>query len=77
MGFFYTDNAQHPWKEIFIGLYVDDFVYFSSSIHEEKLFQSLLSQHIKVDFMEDVDFFLGVVFTWNQDDKDNVSILII
>ncbi|KAL7547756.1 hypothetical protein ACHAWF_011034 [Thalassiosira exigua] len=48
-----------------MGLYVDDFVYFSSSDETEKKFERLLAQHIMVDFMGTVEWFLGIHFQWN------------
>ena len=54
---------------IHIGLYVDDFVFFSESSAEEKRFESLLSERIKVDFMGEAEFFLGQAFEWNRKPK--------
>ena len=47
-----------------IGLYVDDFVYFSEDPAVEALFCRLLSERCKVDFMGIVEWFLGVHFSW-------------
>ena len=47
-----------------IGLYVDDFVYFSKDPTVEALFFCLLSERCKVDFMGIVEWFLGVHFLW-------------
>jgi len=38
-----------------LGLYVDDFVFFSTSDEVEKKFQSVLSHLIKVNFMDIVE----------------------
>jgi len=38
-------------NNLYIGLYVDDFVYFSGDIKTEQAFQPKLSSHLEVDFM--------------------------
>jgi hypothetical protein len=47
-----------------IGLYVDDFVYFSEDPAVESLFEQLLQEQVKVDFMGLVEWFLGIHFSW-------------
>ncbi len=47
-----------------LGLYIDDFVYFSADPKVEDLFCRLLSKHCKVDFMGIIEWFLGVHFSW-------------
>ncbi len=47
-----------------LGLYMDDFVYFSKDPKVEALFCRLLSERCKVDFMGIVKWFLGVHFSW-------------
>ena len=46
-----------------IGLYVDDFVYFSKDPEVESLFKRLLQDQVKVDFMGLVEWFLGIHFS--------------
>jgi hypothetical protein len=45
-----------------MGLYVDDFVYFSANPAVEALFEWLLKERIKVNFMGLVEWFLGIHF---------------
>jgi hypothetical protein len=47
-----------------IGLYVDNFVYFSEDPAVEALFKRLLQEHVKVDLMGLVEWFLGIHFSW-------------
>jgi hypothetical protein len=47
-----------------LGLYVDNFVYFSKDPAVETLFCRLLAKRCKVDFMGIVEWFLGVHFSW-------------
>ena len=47
-----------------LGIYVDDFVYFSEDPAVEDLFCRLLAQRCKVDFMGIVNWFLGIHFSW-------------
>ena len=63
-GIIHSDNKSlSERKEINVGLYVHDFVFFSTSQAEEDLFQKVLATHIKADFMGDADHFLGTAFT--------------
>jgi hypothetical protein len=68
------DLPTTPRQEIHIGLYVDDFVFYSKSTEEEELFKQVLASKIKVDFMGDVDYFLGTAFTWKRLPDDHVSV---
>ncbi len=61
-----SDSADTPSSDpLTIGLYVDDFVYFSADSEVEAKFQRLLKQHITVNFMCTVEWFLGTHFQWS------------
>ena len=45
-----------------IGLYVDDFVFYSSGPTQEALFETLIQEHTHIDFMGDVDYFRDCVY---------------
>ncbi len=47
-----------------LGLYVDDFIYFSEDPNVEALFCCLLSERCQFDFMGIVEWFLVVHFSW-------------
>jgi hypothetical protein len=49
---------------IYVGIYVDDIIYFSTSDEVEKEFELGLSKIGEVDFMGKVSHFLGIEFTW-------------
>jgi len=49
---------------IFVGIYVDDIIYFSASDSIEKQFEENLSTIGTVDFMGQVSLFLGTEFSW-------------
>ncbi|KAL7523095.1 hypothetical protein ACHAWF_000367, partial [Thalassiosira exigua] len=66
--------ASSPRSVLHGGVYVDDFVFFSIDPTEEKLFQHELAKRCKVDFMGDVDFFLGTAFTWRKHDDGHLSV---
>ena len=55
-------------------LYVDEFVFYSSDPSQEALFKNLLQEHIQVDCMGDIDYFLGTAFTWLQQKDRNISV---
>jgi hypothetical protein len=50
---------------IYVGIYVDDIIYFSPSNAVERLFESKLSTIGNVDFMGQVSHFLGIEFSWH------------
>jgi hypothetical protein len=49
-----------------LGLYVDDFIYFSEDPQVEALFCQFLSQCCKFDFMGIISWFLGIHFSWRM-----------
>jgi hypothetical protein len=51
---------------ITMGLYVDDFIYFSISNKVDEKFQHILSRLINVYFTGTVKWFLGMYFSWHQ-----------
>lgn len=59
---------------IHIGVYVDDFVFYSTNDAEEELFRQVLQSQITVDFMGDVDYFLGSAFLWQRHSNGHVSV---
>ena len=52
-----------PHQPVQIGLYVDDFIFYFESDKEEELFRQELKRHCMVNFMGDIDYFLGMAFT--------------
>ena len=58
------------WKK-HVGMYVDDFIFYSTDPEEEKHFKHELAKHTKVNFMGDVDYFLGTAFTLLRHGADN------
>jgi hypothetical protein len=48
-----------------IGLYINNFVYFSEDPAVEALFECLLQECVKVNFMGLVEWFLGIHFLWH------------
>jgi hypothetical protein len=63
-------------KPIHIGLYVDDFVFYSEDEAEKELFKQLLASKIKVDFMGAVDYFLDTALTWRHHPDGNLSVFL-
>ena len=57
------DNPSSPktiseaQSQLHVGLYVENFVIYSSDPTQEALFKTLLQGHIQVYFMGDVDYF--------------------
>ena len=61
-------------SQLHIGLYVNNLVFYSSDPSQENLFKTLLQEHIQVNFMGNVDYFLGTAFTWLQHTDGNISV---
>jgi hypothetical protein len=57
-------HPDFPTIPIYVGCYVDDFVYYSTSDDVEKWFETGLAERVKVDFMGTVSWFLGIFFDW-------------
>eukprot|EP00531_Pseudo-nitzschia_arenysensis_P008906 CAMPEP_0116127296 /NCGR_PEP_ID=MMETSP0329-20121206/6769_1 /TAXON_ID=697910 /ORGANISM="Pseudo-nitzschia arenysensis, Strain B593" /LENGTH=2217 /DNA_ID=CAMNT_0003621395 /DNA_START=65 /DNA_END=6718 /DNA_ORIENTATION=- len=51
---------------IYVGMYVDDFIYFSESDQVEEWFETALGAELKVDFMGPVSWFLGCNYDWHK-----------
>jgi hypothetical protein len=69
---FYTGFVRDPHNPsatqssvpLSIGLYVDNFVYFPKDPEVKTLFECLLQDPVKVEFMGLVEWFLGIHFSW-------------
>jgi hypothetical protein len=59
---------------IYVGIYVDDIIYFSPSSAVEAQFEKLISTIGEVDFMGQVSHFLGIEFTWHHHSDGHVSV---
>jgi len=59
---------------IFVGIYVDDIIYFSLDDAVEQRFESLLSTIGDVEFMGKVSHFLGIEFTWKELSDGHLSV---
>ena len=67
-----TEAAQR--QPVYVGIYVDDFVFYSVDPEEKKKFKQELEKRFVVEFMDDADYFLGTAFTWLRHGNDRVSI---
>jgi hypothetical protein len=61
---------------LYLGVYVDDFTYFSDSDNVEKAFEQSLSMELQVDFMGDIAWFLGKCYDWQRTEDDLVTVSI-
>ena len=55
--------------KLYLGMYVDDLIYFSKDPTVEKEFENRLSQFVTTDFMGKVTHFLGIKFDWKQNSE--------
>ena len=51
---------------IYLGLYVDDFIYFSTDKDVQTHFEKKIKERTNVDIMGDVSHFLGLRFQWKR-----------
>ena len=61
---------------VHVGIYVDDFVFYSTDPAQEQLFMDALKTRVVVDFMGPVDWFLGTAFTWKRHEDGNLSVFL-
>ena len=59
---------------MYLGLYVDDFIYFSLSRDTEIAFEQRLKQLTSVDFMGEVSHFIGIKFSWQRKPDNHISV---
>jgi hypothetical protein len=72
-----TDSLPSSTRaRVHVGIYVDDFVFYSTDPLEEERFKAALKKRVVVDFMGDVDWFLGTAFTWKRHSDGNLSVLL-
>jgi hypothetical protein len=57
-------HPDFPSIPIYVGCYVDNFIYYSTSDDTEKWFETNLAERVKVEFMGMVAWFLGIFFEW-------------
>ena len=61
-----SNPADSPCSDpLTLGLYVDDFVYFSLDPTVEAKSERILREHVTVDFLGRVEWFLGTDFQWS------------
>jgi hypothetical protein len=53
---------------------VDNFTYFSVSDEVEQAFEHAIHQHLRVDFMGDVAWFLGCSYVWQRDTENKLTV---
>jgi hypothetical protein len=51
---------------LYLGVYVDDFTYFSESDEVERIFEAALSSKLQIDWMGEVGWFLGKGYEWEH-----------
>jgi len=59
---------------IYIGIYVDNIIYFSTCDAVERKFEELLAGLVSVEFMGQVSHFLGIEFAWHYHDDGNLTV---
>ena len=63
-------------KPLHVGIYVDDFVYFSEDDAIESRFEQILKSQFNIDFMGTVNWFLGTHFQWSEHHDGHLSVLL-
>ena len=61
---------------IYLGLYVDDFLYFSKSKQVEEKYKREFIKKIDIDWNGQIDYFLGIKFQCKHHENNDVSILL-
>jgi hypothetical protein len=58
---------------IYVTIYVDDIIFFSTDDEVEKYFCTALSQKIKVEFLGDAKWYFGIKFDWHPSSDGTIS----
>jgi hypothetical protein len=58
---------------IYVAIYVNDIIFFSLDDDVEQYFRSALSQKIKVEFLGDAEWYIGIKFDWNKASDGSIS----
>jgi hypothetical protein len=61
---------------LYLGVYVDDFTYFSESDEVERVFEAALSSKLQIDWMGEVGWFLGKAYEWEILEDDRLCVTI-
>ena len=61
---------------LYLGVYVDDFTYFSASDEVERVFEAALSSQLTIDWMGEVGWFLGKAYEWTRTPDDRLCVTI-
>ena len=59
---------------IFFGMYVDDCAYFGSDDATERWFERELGSRLKIDFMGDLSYYLGVHYVWGKTSDGRLTV---
>ena len=70
----FTGTLVEGQPPLYLGLFVDDFLYFSESPIVEQKFEADFSKKFKVDFQPEISHFLGIKFTNVRHADGNVDI---
>ena len=69
-----SDSSPSAHSEIHVDIYVDDFVFYPADPAAEEAFQNELKKKVVVDFMGNVDWFLGTAFSWTKHKNGHLSV---
>jgi hypothetical protein len=72
----FTGSLMDGEPPLYLGVYVDNFTYFSDSDDVERAFEQSLSLELQVDFMGDVAWFLGKYYDWQRTEDDHITVSI-
>jgi len=70
---FFVGHVIDGAPPIYVGIYADDIIYFSTSDEVEKKFEELLGGLVSVEFMGQVPHFLGIEFAWQHHDDGHLT----
>ena len=59
---------------IYFGTYVDDCAYFGTDDATEEWFEAALGSRLKIDFMGDLSYYLGVHYEWAQTSDGRLTV---
>jgi len=68
------EGKPYGFHDLYLGLYVDDFIYFSPNHDTKIIFEHKLRSLSNVDFMGLVSHFLGIKFVWRHQEDNHLDV---
>ena len=70
----FTGTLIEGEPSLYLGLFVDNFCYWSQSEEVERKFENCFASKFKIDFQKEIQHFLGIKFQYVKDSRGDVTV---